>query len=117
MRIVRRVAEVGGDRRLDPRGDVVLEALGLDVHDVPWQLERLGEKQLQQPVPADDAQRDALAPEVRRTPWYGSRATSPAPSSRLSMVETEAGLTSRRSARSVVRTAPPSLWRLKIALA
>ena len=65
MRVVRRVAELGGDARLEVLGEHVLERLGLLVHAVPRHAEVLGEVELEQAVVAQDLQRDALA--VRRS--------------------------------------------------
>ena len=41
---------------------------------------------------------------VRRTPWYGSRDTSPIASSRLTIADAEAGDTCSRSAIAEVET-------------
>ena len=61
--IARGMAERGVDARLEGLGEVVLEALGLGVHLVPREPERLHEVQLEQPVVADDLER-GLRPGV-----------------------------------------------------
>jgi hypothetical protein len=61
VRVVRRVAELGGDARLEVLGDHVLERLGLVVHAVPRHAEVLGEVELEQAVVAQHLERDALA--------------------------------------------------------
>ena len=61
MRVVRRVAELGRDARLEILGEHVLERLGLVVHAVPGHAELLGEVELEQPVVAQHLERDALA--------------------------------------------------------
>ena len=61
VRVVRRLAELGGDARLEVLGDHVLERLGLLVHAVPRHAEVLGEVELEQPVVAQHLERDALA--------------------------------------------------------
>ena len=68
MRVVRRVAELGGDQLLELLGEDVLEHLGLVVDAVPRHAERLGEVELEQPVVAQDLERDPRAPagELRR---------------------------------------------------
>ena len=57
------MAERGVDARLERLGQVVLEALGLDVHLVPREPERLHQVQLEQAVVADDLER-GLRPGV-----------------------------------------------------
>ena len=59
MRVVRRVAELGGDQLLELLGEHVLEHLGLLVHAVPRHAEALDEVQLEQPVMAHHLERDA----------------------------------------------------------
>ena len=61
VRVVRRVAELGRDARLEVLGEHVLERLGLLVHAVPRHAELLGEVELEQPVVAQHLERDALA--------------------------------------------------------
>ena len=56
-----RVAELLGDQVLEVLGEDVLEHLGLGVDAVPRHVEDLGEEQLDQPVVADDLERDAAA--------------------------------------------------------
>ncbi len=58
MRIVRRVAELGRDQRLELVGEHVLEHLGLLVDAVPRHAERFGEVELQQPVVAQHLERE-----------------------------------------------------------
>ena len=55
------VAEGAVERRLELLRQHVLEPLGLDVHAVPGQAQRLGQVQLQQPVMAHQLDGDALA--------------------------------------------------------
>ena len=57
MRIARRVAERGVDARLERLREVVLEPLGLGVHLVPGEPERLHQVELEQTVVADDLER------------------------------------------------------------
>ena len=72
VRIVGRVAERLVDPRLELLGERVLEPVGLVVHLVDVDAERLGEVQLEQAVVADHLERDPLAlrrqghPAVRR---------------------------------------------------
>jgi len=54
---VRRIAELGGDQRLEVLGEDVLEHLGLGVHTVPGHAQAVGEKALQQTMVADNLQR------------------------------------------------------------
>ena len=61
MRVVRREAERAIDPRLELFGDHVLEPVGLVVHGVEVQAERLREIELEQPVMADHFERDPLA--------------------------------------------------------
>ena len=61
VRIALGEAERRVDARLDLLGEVVLEAIGLGVHLVPAEPERLHQVELEQPVVADDLERDALA--------------------------------------------------------
>ncbi len=61
MRVVRGIAERAVDLRLQLFGDDVLEPLGFVVNGVDVQAQRLRQVQLQQPVVADDLQRDLLA--------------------------------------------------------
>ena len=68
MRIVRREAERLVDARLELLGDRVLEPVGLVVHVVDVDAERLREVELEQPVVADHLERDALAGRRERTP-------------------------------------------------
>ena len=72
MRVVRRVAELGGDQRLELLGEDVLEHLGLVVHAIPRHPERLGQVELEQPVVADHLERDARA----RSASAGRRGTA-----------------------------------------
>ena len=58
MRVVRRVAELGGDQLLELLGEDVLEHLGLVVDAVPRHPEALGEVELEQPVVAQHLERD-----------------------------------------------------------
>ena len=68
MRVVRREAELLVDPRLELLGDHVLESVGLVVHRVDGDAERLGQVLLEQAVVADDLERDlrALRPRARR---------------------------------------------------
>jgi hypothetical protein len=61
MRIVRREPERAVDTRLELLRDHVLEPVGLVVHVVDVQAERLGQVQLEQPVMANHLDGDALA--------------------------------------------------------
>ena len=61
VRVVGRMAELGGDELLELLGDDVLEHLGLVVDAVPRHVQVLGQVELEQPVVAQDLQRDALA--------------------------------------------------------
>ena len=61
VRVHRRMAEVGVDPVDQPLGGGVLHVLGFLVHLVPGHLQRLGQEQLEQAVPADDLQRQPLA--------------------------------------------------------
>ena len=61
MRVDGGVAELGRDELLELLGEDVLEHLGLVVHAVPRHVERLGEVELEQPVVADDLERQPLA--------------------------------------------------------
>src|SRR3990172_3410593 len=61
VRVHGRVAEPGGDLVLELFGDDVLEFLGLGVHFVPLKSQRLGQVEFDEPVMADDFQRN-LAP-------------------------------------------------------
>ena len=61
VRVDGRIAELGGDERLELLGEDVLEDLGLGVDAIPGHVERLGEVELEQAVVADDLERDALA--------------------------------------------------------
>ena len=57
VRIARRVAERGVDARLERLREVMLEPLGLGVHLVPGEPERLHQVELEQAVVADDLER------------------------------------------------------------
>ena len=57
VRIARRMAERGVDARLERLREVVLEPLGLGVHLVPGEPERLHQVELEQAVVADDLER------------------------------------------------------------
>jgi diguanylate cyclase (GGDEF)-like protein len=59
--VVAGIAEHRRDAFLEILGDVVLEDLSLVVDSVPWHVERLGEKRLDQPVMSDHLERHALA--------------------------------------------------------
>jgi hypothetical protein len=61
VRVDGRVAELGRDELLELLGEDVLEDLGLGVDAIPWDVEGLGQVELEEPVMADDLQRDALA--------------------------------------------------------
>ena len=61
VRIVRRMAELGRDQRLQLVREHVLEHLGLLVDTVPRHAERLGQEELEQPVVADHLQRQPRA--------------------------------------------------------
>ena len=61
VRVVRGVAELGGDPRLEVLGQHVLERLGLLVHAVPRHVELRGQIQLEQPVVAQHLERQPLA--------------------------------------------------------
>ena len=61
VRVVRRVAELGRDPRLEVLGDDVLERLGLLVHAVPRHAELLDEVELEQAVVAQHLERHLLA--------------------------------------------------------
>ena len=94
MRVVRRVAELRGDARLEVLGDDVLERLGLLVHAVPRHAEVLGEVELEQPVVAQDLERDALALGGQRARrGTGTWSTSPSSASFLTMLDADAGVT------------------------
>ena len=69
MRVVRGVAELGRDQRLELVGEDVLEHLGLLVHAIPRHAQRLRQVGLEQPVVAQHAQRDAPPSSVSTTPW------------------------------------------------
>src|SRR5436190_650686 len=58
VRVVRRVAELGGDQVLELLGEHVLEHLGLVVNAIPGHAERLGEIELEQAVVAQDLEGD-----------------------------------------------------------
>jgi hypothetical protein len=66
VRVVRREAERSVDPLLQLLRDDVLEALGLVVHVVDVQPERLGEVELQETVVADHLERDLLAGRRQR---------------------------------------------------
>ena len=66
MGIALGVAERCVDARLDLLREVVLEAIGLGVHLVPAEPERLHQVQLEQAVVAHDLERDALAGQGQR---------------------------------------------------
>ena len=105
VRVVRRVAELGGDQLLELLGEDVLEHLGLGVHAVPGHAERLGQVELEQAVVAQDLERDpapGLASARRRGRARG--VTRPRPSSRLTIADAEPGVTPRRSASALVET-------------
>ena len=68
MRVDGRIAELGGDERLELLGEDVLEDLGLGVDAIPRHVERLGEVELEQAVVADDLERHALAVGGQLTP-------------------------------------------------
>ena len=57
VRIARRMAERRVDARLERLGEVVLEPLGLGMHLVPREPERLHQVELEQAVVADDLER------------------------------------------------------------
>ena len=61
VRVVGRVAELGGDQLRERGRDRVLEHLGLLVHAVPGHSERLGQVELEQAVVAQHLERDPLA--------------------------------------------------------
>ena len=70
VRVALREAERRVDARLDLLGEVVLEAVGLGVHLVPAEAERLHQVELEQAVVADDLERDALARRASgAAPW------------------------------------------------
>ena len=86
----------------------MLEHLGLVVHAIPGHVERFGEVELEQPVVADDLQRDALAvageldaavAHVGHEPELVELACT--------IPEADAAVTPRRSARALVVTGPP----------
>ena len=66
VRIALGEAERSVDARLDLLGEVVLEAIRLGVHLVPAEPERLHQVELEQPVVADDLERDPLARRRQR---------------------------------------------------
>ena len=57
VRVVRRVAELGGDQVLELLGEHVLEHLGLVVHAIPRHPEVAAEVELEQPVVAQHLER------------------------------------------------------------
>ena len=61
MRVVRGVPELGRDQLLQLVGEDVLEHLGLLVDAIPRHAQALDQIQLEQPVMADDLERDAQA--------------------------------------------------------
>ena len=61
VRVVRRISERVVDPRLELLGQRVLEAVGLGVHLVEAEAERLREVLLEQPVVPDHLERDPLA--------------------------------------------------------
>jgi hypothetical protein len=61
VRIVRRIPERRGNQLFELLGDVVLEHLGLVVDTIPRHAERLRQVQLEQPVMAQNLERDAPA--------------------------------------------------------
>ena len=61
VRVVCRVAERAVDPRFELLGQRMLEPVGLGVHLVEAEPERLGEVELEEPVVADHLERDALA--------------------------------------------------------
>ena len=65
MRVVGRIAELGGDQLLELLGEHVLEHLGLVVHAVPRHAERLAQVGLEQAVVPDDLERDPF-PRTRQ---------------------------------------------------
>ena len=71
VRIVRRLAELGGDPLLESLGEDVLEYLGLRVHAVPGHAELLDEVGLEQPVMAEHLERDLppLVGELHAAVW------------------------------------------------
>ncbi len=60
MRVVRGVAERAVDPRLELVGEDVLEPVGLRMDGLDRDPERLGQVELEQPVMADDLERDPL---------------------------------------------------------
>ena len=68
MRVVRRVAERAVDPGLELFGEDVLEPVGLRMDGLDRDPERLRQVELEQPVMADDLQRDSLPAGVRSTP-------------------------------------------------
>ena len=59
--VARRIAELGGDRLLELRGEDGLEHLGLRVDAIPRHLEDLRQEELEQAVVADDLEGRAAA--------------------------------------------------------
>ena len=105
MRVVRRVAERLVDPGLELLGEDVLEPVGLGVHLVDGDPERLGEVELEQPVVADHLERHPLAVGgERRSPRYGAWSTSPSAASFFTIALVEAGETPIARARPVVVT-------------
>ena len=94
VRVVRRVAELLVDARLELLRENVLEPVGLVVHRVDRNAERLGEVLLEQPVVADDLERDLRRrPRESSTPWYGECSTRPSAASFFSIDVADEGAT------------------------
>ena len=100
------MAEGGVDARLERLREVVLEALGLGVHLVPGEPERLHQVELEQAVVADDLER-GLRPGLReRDAVVRLVAHEPTPASRLIIAVADAAVTPSRSASALVLTLP-----------
>ena len=59
VRVMRRIAELGGDQLLELLGEHVLQHLRLRVHTIPRDAEALDQVQLEQPMVAHHLERDA----------------------------------------------------------
>ena len=115
VRIDRGIAEEGLDPVDQPLRGRVLHVLGLFVHLVPRHLERVGQEELEQAMPANHLQRQPLARRRSAAPLRrGCRWPGSASESVLSMPVTVPGETRSAWASSPVPTAVPAGLRAAI---
>ena len=109
VRVVRRVAERAVDPRLELVGEHVLEPVGLRMDGLDRDPERLRQIQLEEPVMADDLERDSLSRRSEIDAAVGTCSARPSAASFFTIALDRCGRDVQRLARRVVVTFPPSV--------